>query len=71
MRCSVATEVSRDVGIIGRAGVRDRFSVPMFETDLGVSIVCLPVSLIGVVFLELGAHCSFGRYRTLSSWSKW
>ena len=50
MRCSAATEVSRDVGKIGRAGVRDRFSVSMFETGLSVSV---EVSLTGVVFLEL------------------
>ena len=53
MRRSVATEVSRDVGKIGRAGVRDRFSVSVVMTDLGVSMACLVVSLTGVVFLEL------------------
>ena len=53
--CTIGLEPALIVNrtIFGRAGVRDRVSVPMFKTDLGVSVVCLLVSLTGVVFLEL------------------
>ena len=54
VRFPIATEVSRDVGMIVRAGVRDRVSVSMLEIDLGVNVVeGLIVSLTGVDFLEL------------------
>ena len=54
VRVSIATEVSRDVGMTVRAGVRDRVSVSMLGIDLGVNMVVgLIVSLTGVDFLEL------------------
>ena len=54
VRVSIATEVSRDVGMTVRAGVRDRVSVSMLGIDLGVNVVVdLIVSLTGVDFLEL------------------
>ena len=54
IRVSIATEVSRDVGITVRAGVRDRVLAFKLEIDLGVSVVVgLTLSLTGVDFLEL------------------
>ena len=54
VRFSIATEVSRDVGMTVRAGVRDRVSVSVLGIDLGVNVeVGLIVSLTGVDFLEL------------------